>query len=43
MILDLGKVTEETRDQSPLHTALDGNPIVPLIYYHICCDPLDEQ
>lgn len=43
MIMDLGKVTEATRDQSPFRTALDGNPFVPLIYYQICCEPEEEQ
>jgi hypothetical protein len=39
MILELGKVTEETRDTSPIVTALDGNTFPPIVYYQVCCDP----
>jgi len=39
MILELGKVTEVTRDTAPFPTALDGNTFPPLVYYQVCCDP----
>ena len=43
IIIELGKVTEETRDQWPLKTALDGSPFPPFIYYEIAGDPLTQQ
>ena len=35
MIIELGKVTEETCDNWPLKTALDGSPFPPFVYYQI--------
>jgi hypothetical protein len=38
MIVDLGKVTEQTQDQSPVVSAFDGSPFPPLVYvYLLCC------
>ena len=42
MIVELGKVTEITRDSSPLVSAFDGSPFPPLVYYRVCCDPFHE-
>jgi hypothetical protein len=43
MIIELGKVTQETRDQSPRKTALDGSPFPPFVYYQLSCDQLIKR
>jgi hypothetical protein len=35
MIVRLGKVTEETKDNNPLVTLFDGSPFPPLVYWRI--------
>jgi len=35
MVVKLGKVTQETKDQSPFTSLYDGSPFPPLLYWRI--------
>jgi hypothetical protein len=39
MIVDLGKITQQTKDQSPEVSAFDGSSFPPLVYvWLLCCE-----